>query len=194
MSKKKIVFATNNKHKLSEISRMLGNEFEILSLQEIGCHEELPETHDTLDGNAIEKALYVYNKYRVTTFADDTGLEVDALNGNPGVYSARYAGEGKKPIDNIVKLLSEMQGIENRKARFRTVIAYADGGKTSLFEGKVDGYILTELHGNGGFGYDPVFQPEGFDVSFAEMDPDDKNRISHRGNAFRKFVDFLAKR
>ncbi|HYX05098.1 MAG TPA: non-canonical purine NTP diphosphatase [Bacteroidales bacterium] len=192
MSKKKIVFATNNQHKLSEISRMLGDEFEILSLQDIGCNEELPETHDTLDGNAIEKAMYVYDKYGFTTFADDTGLEVDSLNGDPGVYSARYAGEGKKPIDNIVKLLGEMEGMENRKARFRTVIAYVEGGKTSLFEGKVDGTILTELHGNGGFGYDPVFQPEGFDISFAQMDPDDKNRISHRGNAFRKFVDFLA--
>ena len=171
---------------------MLGDEFEILSLQDIGCNEELPETHDTLDGNAIEKAMYVYDKYGFTTFADDTGLEVDALNGDPGVYSARYAGEGKKPIDNIVKLLGEMEGMENRKARFRTVIAYLEEGKTYLFEGKVDGTILTELHGNGGFGYDPVFQPEGFDISFAQMDPDDKNRISHRGNAFRKFVDFLA--
>lgn len=194
MSKKKIVFATNNHHKLSEISRMLGDEFEILSLQDIDCHEELPETHDTLDGNAIEKAMYVYDKYGLTTFADDTGLEVDSLNGDPGVYSARYAGEGKKPIDNIVKLLGEMEGMENRKARFRTVIAYVEEGKTSLFEGKVEGFILTELHGNGGFGYDPVFQPEGFDISFAEMDPDDKNRISHRGNAFRKFVNYLEKR
>lgn len=187
----KIIFATNNSHKLEEISRLLSGEHQIVSLSEIGCHDDIPEEQDTLEGNALQKARYIKEHFGYDCFADDTGLEIEALDNRPGVYSARYAGPTKDSKDNMEKVLSEMEGITNRKARFRTVIALILDGEEHLFEGRVDGQILTEQHGQAGFGYDPIFQPEGFEVSFAEMPMDEKNRISHRGRATQKLVDFL---
>lgn len=187
----KIVFATNNPHKLEEIRQLLGDRHDIVSLSEIGCHEEIPEDHDTLQGNALQKAWYIKEHFGYDCFADDTGLEIEALDNRPGVYSARYAGLNKSPQDNMDKVLAEMQGISNRKARFRTVIALILNGQEHLFEGKVEGEILTEEHGNAGFGYDPIFRPEGYSQSFAEMPMDTKNKISHRGMATRKLAEFL---
>ncbi len=188
---KKIVFATNNEHKLVEIKEILGNEYEIISLQELGCTEEIPETADTLEGNALQKARYIHDKFRVNCFADDTGLEVEALNGAPGVYSARYAGEAKDANLNMQKLLMELDGVENRKARFCTVIALILDEKEYLFEGEVQGEILKAKKGAQGFGYDPVFQPTGYSNSFAELDSSEKNAISHRGNAVKKLAAFF---
>ena len=187
----KIVFATNNKHKLEEIRRMLAGKHEIVSLADIGCHDEIPEEQDTLEGNAFQKARYIKEHYGYDCFADDTGLEIEALGGRPGVYSARYAGEDKDSEANMQKVLTEMQGCDNRRARFRTAIALVFRGEEHLFEGEVRGEILRERHGEGGFGYDPIFRPEGFSVSFAEMSLDDKNRISHRGEAVRRLAAFL---
>lgn len=187
----KIVFATNNTHKLEEIRRMLRGRHQIVSLAEIGCHEDIPEEQDTLEGNALQKARYIKQHYGYDCFADDTGLEIDALGGRPGVYSARYAGEAKDSEANMRKVLAEMQGHTDRRARFRTVIALILGNKEHLFEGKVEGEILTARQGSAGFGYDPVFRPDGYDRSFAEMDPDTKNSISHRGEATRKLAAFL---
>ncbi|MCF8363537.1 MAG: non-canonical purine NTP diphosphatase [Prolixibacteraceae bacterium] len=187
----KLVFATNNKHKSAEVQKILGNRFEILSLADIGCNEDIPETAETLEGNALQKAHFVYQRYGYNCFADDTGLEVEALDMAPGIYSARYAGPQKDSNDNMQKLLGEMDKINNRKARFRTVIALIIDGKEWLFEGVVDGEILENPRGVQGFGYDPVFQPEGFDESFAEMDLSLKNTISHRGRATAKLIDFL---
>ena len=187
----KIVFATNNKHKLEEIRRMLAGKDEIVSLADIGCHDEIPEEQDTLEGNAFQKARYIKEHYGYDCFADDTGLEIEALGGRPGVYSARYAGEDKDSEANMQKVLAEMQGCNNRRARFRTAIALVFRGEEHLFEGEVRGEILRERHGEGGFGYDPIFRPEGFSVSFAEMSLDDKNRISHRGEAVRRLAAFL---
>ena len=187
----KIVFATNNTHKLEEIRRMLQGSHQIVSLAEIGCHEDIPEEQDTLEGNALQKARYIKQHYGYDCFADDTGLEIDALGGRPGVYSARYAGEAKDSEANMRKVLAEMQGHSNRRARFRTVIALILGNEEHLFEGKVEGEILTARQGSAGFGYDPVFRPDGYDRSFAEMDPDTKNSISHRGEATRKLAAFL---
>lgn len=187
----KIVFATNNKHKLEEISRLLEDKHEIVSLSSIGCYDDIPEDQDTLEGNALQKARYIKEHYGLDCFADDTGLEIEALNYRPGVYSARYAGPAKDSLANMNKVLSEMQHHPNRKARFRTVIALILEGKEYLFEGRVDGNILTEKHGDAGFGYDPIFQPEGFEVSFAEMPMDEKNKISHRGKATQKLAEFL---
>jgi len=186
-----LVFATNNLHKITEIKKLLKERFEIKSLAEIGCFEEIPEDYPTLEENASQKAWYVYTRYGKNCFADDTGLEVEALGGEPGVFSARYAGEGKNADDNINKLLASLFEIKNRKARFRTVISLVTEGKESLFEGIAEGSILQERKGNNGFGYDPVFCPVGFTDSFAEMDLDTKNQISHRGMAFEKLVNYL---
>lgn len=186
-----LVFATNNKHKVEEIEAKLGGQVDILTLSDIGCTDEIPEEQETIEGNASQKSHYLYNKYGQDCFSDDTGLEVEALDGRPGVYSARYAGEQKNPEDNINKLLKEMDGITNRKARFRTVISLIIAGKEHLFEGIVEGKILTERHGNGGFGYDPVFMPDGYDKSFAELSMEEKNKISHRGRAVSKLFDFI---
>lgn len=193
MEKRKLVFATNNKHKLEEIRAILGSKIDILSLDDINCHEDIPETADTLEGNAQIKAQFVYDHYHLDCFADDTGLEVEALNGAPGVFSARYAGgEGHDSEANMKKLLSEMQDKTNRKARFRTVIAFIEQGEIRLFEGIVNGCITEEKHGDSGFGYDPIFRPDGFSETFAEMGNEAKNKISHRANAVKKLCEYLA--
>jgi len=187
----KIVFATNNKHKLQELQAILGNNFELVSLQDIGCFEDIPEEQPTLEGNARQKAYYVFKKFGVSCFADDTGLEIEALYGEPGVYSARYAGEEKSAEANMKKVLENMAGTDKRNARFRTVISLVINGEEKQFEGIVEGEILREKHGNSGFGYDPIFQPAGFNLSFAEMSLDEKNKISHRGRAVEKLVHYL---
>ncbi len=188
----KIVFATNNKHKLDEIRKILGNKFELLSLADIGCHDDIPETGVTLEENALQKAKYIADKYHCSVFADDTGLEVDALGGEPGVYSARYAGgDGHDSEANMTKLLHNLEGKENRNAQFRTVIALIKEGHTILFEGIVKGIIIPERRGGEGFGYDPIFQPEGYDKTFAELGNDIKNTISHRAKAVNKLADYL---
>jgi XTP/dITP diphosphohydrolase len=186
-----IVFASNNEHKLNEIRKLVPDGYGILSLKDIGCFEELSETGITLEQNAYQKAKYVYEKYQVACFADDTGLEVESLNGEPGVYSARYAGEAKNADANIAKLLNELKNKENRKAKFRTVIAGIINGKDFICEGIVKGEILKERRGSSGFGYDPVFLPEGSNSSFAEMTLEQKNKLSHRARAFEKFIAFL---
>lgn len=189
---RKLVFATNNAHKLEEIRAILGNKIEILSLNDIDCHADIPETADTLEGNAALKAQYIYNNYGLDCFADDTGLEVEALNGAPGIYSARYAGgDGHDSEANMNKLLSEMKGKENRKARFRTAICLIEGGVEHLFEGIVNGEIINERRGGAGFGYDPVFMPEGYSETFAEMGNAEKNKISHRARAVEKLCEYL---
>lgn len=190
----KIVLATQNAHKIEEMTQILGNTAEVLSLSAFPLDHELPETGETLRENALEKARYVAQKFGVNCLADDTGLEVDALNGAPGVYSARYAGEDKNPAKNMEKLLYELQGQTNRKARFKTVLALILDGREYLFEGAVEGVILQERQGEKGFGYDPVFLPDGFSQSFAEMDPTQKNEISHRGRALQQLKLFLAQR
>lgn len=186
-----LCFATNNKGKLEEINSLIGDKFQILSLQDIGCLEDLAETQLTLEGNSRQKAEYVWEKYKVNCFADDTGLEVFALDGAPGVISARYAGEKCSPEDNMQLLLKNMQGMTNRKARFRTCITLFLNGSVVQFEGVVNGEILKEKKGSKGFGYDPIFLPEGYSESFAELDMGEKNRISHRGKAVRALISFL---
>ncbi|MCT4615984.1 MAG: non-canonical purine NTP diphosphatase [Marinifilaceae bacterium] len=190
-NKLEIVFATNNPNKLKEIREILGEKYKLLSLQDINCNEEIPEDFETLEENANQKAEYIFKKYNVNVFADDTGLEIDALNGEPGVYSARYAGENKSSEDNMQKVLLKMDGTENRNAKFRTVIALYLEGKKYEFEGEVIGKILEEKHGNEGFGYDPIFMPENYNISFAEMELSEKNKISHRGRAVEKLTKFL---
>lgn len=187
----KLVFATNNAHKLSELRQIIGDRFELLSLGDIGCHDDIPETADTLEGNAMLKARWVKDRYGYDCFADDTGLEVDALGGQPGVYSARFAGPGHDSKANMNKLLSMLDGEENRDARFRTVIALIKDGETHLFEGIVDGEITKSPSGTDGFGYDPVFRPEGWEMTFAEATPDEKNAVSHRGRAVAKLIAYL---
>ncbi len=187
----KIVFATNNEHKLEEARALCSGALEILSLSDINCHDDIPETADTLEGNALIKARWVKERYGFDCFADDTGLMVDALDGAPGVYSARYAGPGCTPADNIRLLLKEMEGKNERTAHFATVIALTLNGEEHLFKGSVDGEIATEPHGTAGFGYDPIFIASETGKAFAEMSPDAKNAISHRGRAMRKFIDFL---
>ncbi len=187
----KLVFATNNPNKLKEAKSLLSNKLEILSLKDIGCEEELPETHDTLEENAFEKANYVYTNYSVNCFSEDTGLEIDALNGAPGVYSARYAGEHGNAEANMDLVLKNMKDVENRAARFRTIISLIIDGKKYQFEGIVTGEILKERVGADGFGYDPIFRPNGYETSFAEMPLEQKSSISHRGEAIRKLVSFL---
>lgn len=188
---KKICFATNNPNKLREIQQLLGEDFELLSLKDINCLEELPETQDTLEGNSLQKAEYVFDRYEIPVFADDTGLEVAALNGEPGVYSARYAGLQRSADDNMQKLLSALSGVSNRSAQFRTVITYIDEKGKHQFEGVSVGVITHERSGAGGFGYDPIFKPEGKTQTFSEMTAEEKNVISHRGRAIKKLVDFL---
>lgn len=198
----KIVFATNNKNKLSEIREILGSGFEVMSLAEIGCHEDIPETGDTLLDNAVQKARYVFEKYGYDCFADDTGLEVDALDGEPGVHSARYAeGTDHDSNANMDKLLYKLGDESRRTARFRTVIALLqkqqsnesadEGSVLHIFEGKVEGSIIKEKRGAEGFGYDPIFMPEGYDKTFAELGLDVKNQISHRARAVKKLADYL---
>lgn len=189
--KKKFVFATNNAHKLEEVTAILGKRIELLSLKDIDCYKDIPETADTLEGNALLKAQYVYEHYRMDCFADDTGLEVEALNGEPGVYSARYAGDGHNAEANMLKLLHNLQGVENRKAQFRTVFALIIDGKEHLFEGVVRGEIIATRRGKSGFGYDPIFVPEGYTQTFAEMGNELKNKISHRAIATNKLCKFL---
>ncbi len=191
--KKKLVVATNNAHKLEEIAAILGNEMELLSLKDIQCFADIPETADTLEGNARQKAMYIYENYGMDCFADDTGLEVEALNGAPGVYSARYAGDGHDSEANMQKLLHELQGKKNRKAQFRTAICLIQEGKEYLFEGIVKGEIIGEKRGGAGFGYDPIFVPEGYEQTFAELGNDIKNTISHRARAVEKLCSFLKK-
>ena len=192
--KKKLVFATNNAHKLKEIRAVLGNSIEILSLADIHCHADIPETADTLEGNARQKSRYVYEHYGLDCFADDTGLEVESLGGAPGVYSARYAdGQGHDSQANMNKLLKEMEEKNNRKAQFRTIISLIEKGEERQFEGIVKGQITKEKRGESGFGYDPIFQPDGYDTTFAELGSDIKNRISHRARAVAALCDYLTK-
>lgn len=186
-----LIFATNNTHKLEELQAIIGNRIKLLSLKDIGCNEEIPEEQPTLEGNASQKAFYIYNKYGYNCFADDTGLEIEALNGEPGVYSARYAGEEKSAEANMDKVLAALLKIKNRNARFRTVISLVIDGIEKQFEGFVEGTILNEKAGISGFGYDPIFRPEGFSKTFAEMSLSDKNKVSHRGRAVEKLVSYL---
>ncbi|GAB1309387.1 non-canonical purine NTP diphosphatase [Urechidicola sp. KH5] len=186
----RIVFATNNANKLAEVQQMLP-QFTIVGLKDIGCTEDIAETATTLEGNAAIKANFVFQNFGLPCFADDTGLEVDALNGEPGVYSARYAGEPANAENNMQKLLAALINTEDRTARFRTVIAYKTSKDLLYFEGACDGVILHEKHGEKGFGYDPIFKPNGFDSSFAEMTMDEKSKISHRGRAVQKFISYL---
>lgn len=188
----KIVFATNNLNKIKEVQAQLPASIELLSLGEIGCTEDIPETAETIEGNALQKVNYVKNKYGYDCFADDTGLEVEALSGAPGVYSARYAGEQKNADDNMKKLLFELQDKPNRKAQFKTVVALILNGDTQAFTGICKGNITKIKRGDKGFGYDPVFQPEGYDKTFAEMDLDLKNSIGHRGKAVKHLLEYLA--
>lgn len=193
-----LIFATNNSHKLHEIQHILGDQFQLKSLKDINFTGDIPEEQDTLEGNALEKAHYIFERYNMPCFADDTGLEVEALNGEPGVFSARYAGtvqefgsEQKRTEANIQKLLTNLTGKENRNAQFRTVIALLDGKKEYVFEGIVKGRIIQEKRGADGFGYDPVFVANGYSQTFAEMPLSEKNKISHRARAFAKLVEFL---
>jgi XTP/dITP diphosphohydrolase len=185
------VFATNNRHKLDEIVELTDNKFDIQTLNEIGCFDDIPETGDTLEVNALMKARFVYQNYNKNCFADDTGLEIESLNFAPGVFSARYAGLDKDPEANMNKVLKELAECENRKARFRTIITLIIDGKEYLFEGKIEGEILTEKKGCAGFGYDPIFKPQNYDISFAEMGLELKNQISHRALAVNKLITFL---
>ena len=189
---KTLVFATHNPNKLTEINEMLQAKFELKSLTDIGCHEEIKEDGVSLEANAKLKANHVLTNYQLSCFADDTGLEVEALNGEPGVYSARYAGEHKSSEDNMQKLLNALATQENRKARFRTVICYKTENEELFFEGVCEGHIIHEKRGEKGFGYDPIFVPKGYDKTFAELSSEEKNKISHRGLAFQKLIQFLA--
>lgn len=191
---KKLVFATNNLHKLEEVRSIAGREIEILSLSDIDCHDDIEETGETLKENALIKARWVKEKYGYDCFADDTGLLVAALDGAPGVYSARYAGEHCSPDDNIDLLLKQLKGEKNRKAAFQTVIALIEGNDEKIFEGRVEGRIAEERHGGAGFGYDPVFIADESGITFAEMSSEDKNSISHRGRAVRKLFEYLLKK
>ena len=189
----KICFATNNAHKLLEVKALLDDRFELQSLSETGCTQTLPENQKTLEGNSLEKAEYVFAEYGVNCFADDTGLEVYALDGAPGVFSARYAGASNSSLDNISLLLKNLEGQTNRRAQFRTIVTLIIAGKRKQFEGIVKGRIIEEMEGEEGFGYDPIFVPEGHDLTFAQMDFEMKNKISHRGQAIRKLVKYLNK-
>lgn len=188
---KKIVFATNNNNKLREAREILGDKFQIVSLEEIGCHDEIPETAETLEGNSLIKANYIFERYHCDCFSDDTGLEIEALDGAPGVYTARFAGENCTPADNRRKTLELMKGKTNRNAKFRTVVTLVLNGEVHQFTGEVAGFIATEERGNEGFGYDPIFIPENYDKTFAELPAEVKNSISHRGRAMQKFAAFM---
>lgn len=191
---KKIVFATNNAHKLEELRNILSGRYQVLGLTDIGFYEDIPETGDTLAENASLKSKHIFDRFEIDCFSDDTGLEVDVLNGKPGVYSARYAGENSTYEQNVDKLLNALKGLENRTARFKTVISLIQNGKEYQFEGSVEGVITKDKHGAEGFGYDPVFLPLGYNQTFAEMPAELKNKISHRGKAVVKLVDFLNKK
>jgi len=197
----KLIFATNNENKLKEINNLLDANFKLLSLSDIGCSDEIPEDRDTLEGNALQKAMHIYEKFHINCFADDTGLEVEGLNGKPGVFSARYSEKefpgisGKKRSEaNVRKLILEMTGIKNRIAVFRTIICLIENGNSIFFEGKVKGRIIDKKRGSNGFGYDPIFIPSGFNITYAEMSLEEKNKISHRALAFGKLIDFLNKK
>jgi len=192
----KLCLATNNAHKVEELQALLGEKFQLQTLKEIGCFDDIPETANTFDGNSLQKAVYVWERFKIDCIADDSGLEVDALNGEPGVFSARYAGtpsvgEQVNHAKNIEKLLRNLKGIENRAAQFRSVITLLINGESHFFEGIIRGKITQERHGEKGFGYDPIFMPEGYDRTFAEMTMEEKNPISHRGLAVAKMIDFL---
>ena len=189
----RLVFATNNAHKLQEVAAKIEEEIELLSLNEVGCTDDIEETGTTFRENASIKSRYIFDKYKLDCFGDDSGLEIDALNGEPGVYSARYAGVHGDHKANIEKVLANLQGVDNRKARFRTVISLIWNANEHFFEGTVEGTIRQEPSGAEGFGYDPIFQPDGYDITFAEMSMEEKNRISHRGIAVEKLVAFLNK-
>lgn len=188
----KLIFATNNQNKLSEINQILGNKFEVLGLKDIGFHDDIPETEPTIKGNSELKADFIYKKFAINCFADDTGMLVEALNGEPGVYSARYAGLPSNSEKNIQKVLTNLKGKQNRNAKFITVITLVLDGKKHYFEGVIEGEILHEKHGKSGFGYDPIFRPKGYSKTFAQMSADEKNKISHRGLAVQKLADFLS--
>ena len=188
--KKVLVFATNNQHKLEEVQQLVGEGVQLRSLNDINCTEDIPETGATFEENAVQKSCFIYERYKIDCFADDSGLEVEALNNEPGVYSARYSGSRDSEA-NLQLVLDKMKGITNRKARFRSVISLIIDGNAYLFEGTADGEIRHEKAGSAGFGYDPIFQPEGYDITFAEMDMVQKNRISHRGKAIARLVKFL---
>jgi XTP/dITP diphosphohydrolase len=190
---RELVFATNNRHKLDEVAAKIGDEIELLNLEDIGCFEDIPETGHTFSENASLKSHYIYNRYQLNCFGDDSGLEIDALNGEPGVYSARYAGKHGDHEANMDKVLKKLAAETNRKARFRTVISLIMNGEEHFFEGIVEGTIRHERSGTKGFGYDPIFQPDGYDVTFAEMTMAEKNQISHRGRAMEKLMEFLGK-
>lgn len=187
----KLVFASANENKVREISKLVGNRIQLMGLKDINCLEDIPETSDTIEGNAIQKAQYVFDNYGINCFAEDTGLEIKALDMRPGVYTARYAGEKKDPDANMEKVLNELQHEKGREARFKTVIAYIKDGDLFTFEGIINGDIATEKIGDGGFGYDPIFIPENENRTFAQMSDDEKNENSHRGRALAKFLDFL---
>ncbi|HEX8020935.1 non-canonical purine NTP diphosphatase [Mucilaginibacter sp.] len=186
-----LVFATNNRHKLDEVSAKLNGAIKLLTLHDIGCYDDIEETGNTFKANASIKSHHVYTEYKLNCFGDDSGLEIDALNGEPGVYSARYAGTHGNHAANISKVLDNLKGETNRKARFRTVISLIWNGEEHFFEGTVEGTIRKELSGNGGFGYDPIFEPEGYDITFAEMSMEQKNAISHRAKAMEQLIAFL---
>jgi XTP/dITP diphosphohydrolase len=186
-----LVFATNNSHKLRELQQILGDHFKLLNLTDIGCFEDIPEESPTIEENSMDKAVYVFEKYRKNCFADDTGLEIDALDGKPGVFSARYAGDEKDMNKNIEKVIDELKHETNRKARFKTVISLILDGKKYQFEGLIYGKIIDDKRGNSGFGYDPVFIPDGYNITFAQMAAEEKNKISHRAIATFKLVEFL---
>jgi len=187
----KLVFATNNQNKLEELQSLLGSSIDLLSLKDINCSDEIPETGVTLEENALQKSKYIHDRFNINCFADDTGLEIEALNGEPGVYSARYAGEDKDASKNMEKVIDKMRSVSNRKARFRTIISLILDNLEYQFEGIVDGIITTEKSGSKGFGYDPIFIPNGYQESFAEMNLAEKNKISHRARAVQKLIKFL---
>jgi XTP/dITP diphosphohydrolase len=191
MTKVKLVFATNNKHKFQEIKNKLKNKIELLNLSDIGFSDDIPETHETIEENALEKASFIYDKYKLNCFADDTGLEIYSLNGEPGVYSSRYAGLHATYKDNMDKVLKKLEGVKDRKAQFRTVISLIENGEKKEFEGVIKGHITYEKNGSEGFGYDPIFQPDGYEKTFAEMTMEEKNEISHRGLAVKKLINYL---
>jgi XTP/dITP diphosphohydrolase len=186
-----LVFATNNRHKLEEVAAKINGDILLLTLEDIGCKEDIEETGSTFEENASIKSRYVYNKYHLNCFGDDSGLIIDALDGEPGVYSARYAGEHGNHAANITKVLENLKGAENRKARFKTVISLMWNGNEHFFDGTVEGTIRHQTVGNGGFGYDPIFQPDGYNITFAEMSMEAKNKISHRAKAMEKLISFL---
>jgi XTP/dITP diphosphohydrolase len=189
----KILFATNNKNKIKEVQKLLSNNIELIGLKDIGCEDDIPETQHTIKGNSIQKVNYINSKYNLDCFADDTGLEISALNGDPGVLSARYAGSERNSKKNIEKVLKNLNNIKNRNARFKTVIALSYKGEILTFEGVCEGVISNEIQGDGGFGYDPIFKPKGINKTFAELSFDEKNKISHRAIAIKKLIDYFNK-